>query len=145
MRTNTKNNEKKSHILYANTVHVITIISALMSLFVPIAILLFPDANVLNPNKIFGAIFSGASPREIWEMSSTGSFPGAHFYLRHVSSPDAWAMIGINLGCSVGLCGLVPALAYQLTKERDWLEITAGALLALLILFALAGLLTIPS
>jgi hypothetical protein len=116
-----------------------------VSLFAPIAILLFPEANILNPNKIFGAIFSGANPQEIWKMSSTGSFPGAHFYLRHLSAPDAWAMIGINLGCSVGLCGLVPALAYQLAKERDWLEIIAGILLALLILFALMGILNIPS
>jgi hypothetical protein len=139
------NEEKKSHIIYANIVHVITIVSAIMSLFVPIAILLLPEANVLNPNKIFSAIFSGASPREIWEMSSTGFFPGAHFYLQYPASPDAWAMLGINLGCAVGLFGLIPALAYQLAKERDWVEITAGVLLALLILFAIAGILNIPS
>jgi hypothetical protein len=140
---NTLSEERKSHYIYANTVHVITIISALMSLFIPIAILAFPGADILNPNKIFGAIFSGASPQQIWSMSSTGSYPGAHFYLKHILSPDAWAMIGINLGCSVGLWGLIPAIIYQTVKEKDWLEIITGTLLALLILFSLLGILSI--
>jgi hypothetical protein len=103
----------------------------------------FADANVLNPNKVFSAIFSGAKPDAIWGMASTGIFPGAHFYLRHISSPDAWAMLGINLGCSVGLWGLVPAVMYQAVKEKNWFEAIAGLCLILLILFSMLGILSL--
>jgi hypothetical protein len=132
----------KSHAVYAQTVHVVTIASALMSLFAPLLILGF-SGNVLNPNRIFAAIFSGAAPAEIWGMSSTGTFPGAHFYLRHPGAPDAWAMFAVNLGCSAGLWGLLPAVALQFFKEKNYFEAAAGLLLALLIFFSMAGILTL--
>jgi hypothetical protein len=132
----------ESHAVYAQTVHVITIISAVMSLFAPLLILGL-SGNMLNPNRIFAAIFSGAKPAEIWAMSSTGTFPGAHFYLRHPGAPDAWAAFAINLGCSVGLWGLLPAIVLQIVKEKDYLDAVAGVLLALLILFSMTGILAL--
>jgi hypothetical protein len=133
----------KSHDIYARTVHVITIVSAVMSLFMPILILAFSEANVLNPNRIFTAIFSGARPDAIWAMSSGGAFPGGHFYLTHPFSPDAWAMLGVNLGCSVGLWGLIPAIGYQFFKEKNYLDAAGGVLLALLILLSMTGVLAL--
>lgn len=132
----------ESHAVYAQTVHVVTIVSAIMSLFAPLLILGF-SGNVLNPNRIFAAIFSGASPAEIWATSSTGVFPGAHFYLRHPGAPDAWAMFAINLGCSAGLWGLLPAIALQFVKEKNYFEAVAGILLALLIFFSMVGILAL--
>jgi hypothetical protein len=113
-----------------------------MSLFAPVLILGFPG-NVLNPNRIFAAIFQGAGPAEIWAMSSAGTFPGAHFYLRFPGAPDAWAAFVINLGCSVGLWGLLPAIVLQFTKEKDYFEAIAGVLLALLILLSMTGILAL--
>jgi hypothetical protein len=133
----------KSYALYAQAVHVITIVSAIMSLFIPVFILFFSDADVLNPNRIFAAIFSGAKPADIWAMASGGTFPGAHFYLRHPRAPDAWAMFAINLGCSVGLWGLLPAIGYQIVKEKKYMEAIAGILLALLILLSMTGILAL--
>jgi hypothetical protein len=133
----------ESHAVYAQAVHVITIVSAIMSLFMPIVILLFSDANVLNPNRIFAAIFSGAKPADIWAMASGGTFPGTHFYLHHPGAPDAWAMFGVNLGCSVGLWGLLPAIGYQIGKEKNYPEAVAGILLALLILLSMTGVLAL--
>jgi hypothetical protein len=98
---------------------------------------------VLNPNRIFAAIFSGASPGEIWALSSTGNFPGAHFYLRYPGAPDAWAMFAINLGCSVGFWGLLPAIGYQIIKEKNYFEAAAGILLALLIALSMMGVLAL--
>jgi hypothetical protein len=129
----------KSHVLYARVVHVITIFSAVMSLFMPVFILAFSGANILNPNRIFAAIFSGASPGEIWSISPAGNFPGAHFYVQFPRAPDAWAMFAVNLGCSVGLWGLLPALGYQIVKEKNYFEALAGIFLALLILLAMVG------
>jgi hypothetical protein len=132
----------QSHAVYAQTVHVITIISAIISLFMPILIMAFPDANILNPNRIFAAIFSGASPGEIWALSKAGGFPGAHFFLKFPRAPDAWAMFGISLGCSVGLWGLIPAIAIQIRKEKNYFEALAGIILGLLLLFSMFGILT---
>ena len=133
----------KSQIIYANTVHWITITSALAALFIPIFILADASNNVLNPNIVLGAIFDGATPFEIWAMSSEGAFPGAHFYFRFPTRADSWAMLFMNLGCAVGFFGLVPAVIRQATKERDWFCAILGAILALLICLSMTGILLI--
>jgi hypothetical protein len=133
----------QSHAVYAWTVHVITIISAIVSLFVPIFIMAFPDANVLNPNHIFAAIFSGAKPGEIWALSKAGGFPGAHFFLKFPQAPDAWAMFGISMGCSVGLWGLIPAVVIQIKNENNYFEAIAGIILGLLLLLSMLGILAL--
>jgi hypothetical protein len=132
-----------SHAVYAQTVHLITIISAIVSLFVPILIMAFPEADLLNPNRIFAAIFSGAKPGEIWALSKAGGFPGAHFFLRFPRAPDAWAMFGINLGCSVGLWGLIPAVVIQIKHEKNYFEAFMGIILGLLLLLSMLGVLAL--
>jgi hypothetical protein len=133
----------QSHAIYARLIHILTIASAVMALFMPIFILAFSGANVLNPNKVFAAIFSGAKPGEIWALASGGNFPGAHFYLRFPRAPDAWAMFSINLGCSVGLWALLPAASRQLVKEKNYFEAFAGFCLALLIFLSMVGILAL--
>lgn len=130
----------RSMTVYASIVHWITIIASIAALFIPILILINPQNNVLNPNGIFGAIFSGATPAEIWSMSETGSFPGAHYYLTMLSRSDSWAQLAINLGCSVGLWAIVPASFLQLFKEKDRLYGALGLVLALLIALSMTGI-----
>jgi hypothetical protein len=131
----------ESNIVYAEVVHWITIISAIAALFIPVFILAHPSNNMLNPNKIFGAIFSGATPAEIWSASSAGAFPGAHFYLRFPWLTDSWAQLFINIGCAVGLFGLVPAVIIQVFKEKDWFCAILGVILALFIFLSMTGIL----
>jgi hypothetical protein len=50
-------------------------------------------------------------------------------------------MFAINLGCSAGLWGLLPAVVLQIGREKNYFEAIAGILLALLILFSMAGIL----
>jgi hypothetical protein len=133
----------QSHAVYAQTIHVITIISAIVSLFIPILIMAFPEADVLNPNRIFAAIFSGAKPGEIWALSKAGGFPGAHFVLKFPRAPDAWAMFGISLGCSVGLWGIIPAVMIQIKKEKNYFEAIAGIILGLLVMLSMLGILAL--
>ena len=133
----------KSQMIYANIVHWITIISALAALFVPIFILADASNNILNPNIVIGSIFSGATPSEIWAMSSEGAFPGAHYYLMFPTKADSWALFFMNLGCAVGFFGLVPAVLRQAFKEKDWFCAILGAILALLIFLSMTGILLI--
>ena len=133
----------KSQLLYANIVHWLTIASALAALFAPIFILSNANNNVLNPNKVIGVIFDGASPPEIWALSSEGAFPGAHYYFKYPMKADSWALFFINLGCAVGFFGLVPAILRQMIKEKDWFCAILGAILALLIFLSMTGILLI--
>jgi hypothetical protein len=131
--------KRKGHIIYASIIHAITILSAILALLVPAAILGFPEANLLHPNKIFGAVFSGADPGEIQKMFSPDSFSGIRLFLRHIGSPDAWAMLVIALGSSAGLWALLPAVICHI-KNKEWLETAFALLLALLIAAAMSGI-----
>jgi uncharacterized membrane protein YfcA len=129
-----------SNIVYANTVHWITIISSIGALFTPILILINPANNVLNPNDIFKLIFSGATPAEIWQIAQGGGFPGAHYYFDFLTKADSWAQFAINLGCSVGLWALIPTVVLQSFKEKDRFYGFLGLLLAAMIMFAMLGI-----
>jgi len=133
----------KSYKIYGNILYRVTVAVAVAALFVPVWILADPGNNVLNPNIIFSAIFEGASPEEVWAHSISGGFPGAHFYLEYITKADSWALLFANIGCGVGLFGLVPAAAYQAIKERDWFCAVLGAVLAALIFLSMIGVLSI--
>lgn len=124
---------------YANIIHIVTLAVSIAALFVPIFVLANPSNNVLDPNMIFGKIFEGATPGQIWAASSTGAFPGTHFYLNHILKADSWAMLTVNIGCAVGLFGVVPAVLIQIFKERDWFKALLGTAMAALIICALTG------
>jgi uncharacterized membrane protein YfcA len=128
-----------SNKVYASMVHWITIVASLLALFVPILILINPANNVLNPNIVFKEIFSGASPSEIWANSSTGGFPGAHYYLSYLFKADSWAQFAINLGCSVGLWALIPTVVIQFFKEKKIFYAVLGTMLLTLIACAMLG------
>lgn len=143
-----KNNEviiPKSHLIFAGVVHWVTIVSCVIALISPVFILLFPQNNVLNPNLVYGAIFSGASPAEIWKMSATGSFPGAHFYLTNLFTGDGFSHFGVALGCSVGLWALLPAMYVMLKREKDYLYFAICSMLVILILLAMTGVLNVQT
>lgn len=140
-KINPHKNIPKSVDIYANMVHWITIISSLGALIVPIFIVVNPYVNILNPGLIFGKIFGGASPEEIWALSSTGGFPGGHVYFSFPEAPDSWAQFFINLGCSVGLWALIPTVLYQLIKEKNVFDAVIGGALGLLIALSMLGIL----
>lgn len=127
--------------VYANIIHWIMLAVSVAALFVPIFVLANPANNVLNPNTIFGAIFNGASPSEIWAISSTGGFPGTHFYLQNILAADSWAMLVVNIGCAVGLIAVVPAVLIQFFKEKDRVCACLGTVMAALIVCAMTGVL----
>jgi len=128
-----------SNRCFSSIVHTVTVFASIAALFIPVLILLNPENNILNPHIIFQSIFSGASISEIWEMSPTGGFPGAHYYLSYLIKADSWAQLVIALGCSVGLWALIPTVVIQFAREKEWLWGAGGAVLAALMALALAG------
>jgi hypothetical protein len=143
LRQSVLDNIPKGQKIFGSTVYWVTICVAVGAFFVPIFILANPANNVLNPNLIFGAIFAGASPDEVWSLSLTGTFPGAHFYLNHLTKADSWAMLFIAIGCAFGLFGLVPAVVYQIKVERDWFCAGFGICICALIFLSVIGVLSI--
>ena len=127
----------ESQLYYGAVVHWITIISCVIALFAPVLILLFPEASLLNPNRIFGAIFAGKTPAEIWLAGGVDfqSFGYWKLFWQNVFNPDGLASVGIALGCSVTLWGLFPA-AWAFLKKKEYFY--AGVALFVMALIALA-------
>lgn len=124
---------------YASIVHWITIISSVLALFAPLLIMINPSANVLNPNKIFQAIFNGGDTNAIWALAEGGKFPGAHYYLTNMNWSDSWAEIAIALGCSVGLWAMIPTVAIEFFKEKNWKWAALGIVFIALIVLSMLG------
>ena len=129
-----------SQNVYASVVHWVTLVVSIAALFVPIAILLHPEANYLNPNTLFGMIFKGAKSAEIWATSSTGSFVGAHSYLRGLGKPDAIAQLVVNVGVGVGLWATIPTVLIQVFKEKEYVFAGLGTVFGALVLLAMCGI-----
>ena len=136
--------QNKAQVYYGGVVHAVTIASCLIALLTPVLILLFPGANLLNPNLIFGAIFEGQSPAEIWLGAGVpleqGSFWG--LFWDNLFTPDGFAMFGIVLGCSSALWALIPTV-WSYVKEKSWFYLGISVSIMLLIIFAMTGLVSV--
>ena len=132
----------KSQKIFGSSIYWVMIFAAVGAFFTPIFILANPSNNVLNPNMVFGAIFAGATPAEVWAYSVSGTFPGAHFYLSYMTKADSWAMIFTVIGCGFGLFGLIPAMVYQV-REKDWFCAILCIIITILIFLSVIGVLII--
>ena len=104
-------------------------------------ILLFPKANLLNPNLVFGAIFEGKKPAEIW-LAAGVSFKSEDFwklFFGNLYTPDGVATLGVVLGCSATLWGLIPAV-WQFFKKKEFFYVGVSLFVMTLIVFAMSGL-----
>ena len=132
----------KSQKVFGSVVYWIAIFISVAAMFVPVFILADPAGNLLNPNLIFGAIFEGATPDEIWGYSVSGGFPGAHFYLEYITKADSWAMLLVAIGCGFALLGFIPAIIHHI-KEKDWFCVIFATLISAFILLSVTGTLSI--
>jgi hypothetical protein len=131
----------KSQLYYGSVVHRITIASCLIVLIDPVLILLFPDRNLLNPTKIFDAIFEGKRPAEIWAAAGVPFKSGDFWklFLAGIFTPDGFATFGVALGCSVSLWAMIPAV-WQFIKKKEYFYVCVSLFVAALIALAMSGL-----
>lgn len=125
--------------LYANIVHWTMLFVSVGALFLPVFVLANPANNLLNPNTIFGAVFRGASPNEIWGTSAFGTFPGLNAVFQSLVKTDSWAMLIVSLGCAVGLIAVIPAVMIQIVKEKERMNVVLGTAMIVLIVCAMIG------
>ena len=131
----------KSQLYYGKVAHIIAIAACFVSLTAQVLILSFPHSNLLNPNLIFGAIFDGKNPAEIWAVAGVSFKPGEFWklFLGGFITPDRIAIFGITLGCSVTLWALIPSL-WQFIKKREYFYIGVSLFVMTLILLAMSGI-----
>ena len=131
----------KARSRYGSVMYVIGFTSCMIALIAPVLILAFPQANILNPNLVFGAIFSGLNPSEIWATAGIEFKQGSFWPLlkNNLFTPDGFAMFGIALGCSSALWAFCPT-AWSYIKGKKWFFLILAVFIQFLIALAMTGL-----
>lgn len=138
MNTDAKPKPLGSQIVYGEIVYWITVVACIICMVGPVIAVANPENNLSNPYKLFNAIFAGKSAAEVWAAAGT-PFPGGHFYLDNLTKGDGFTQLGLALGCSVGLWGLL-ATAVAFIREKAPLYSILGLWVSLLILLSMIGI-----
>ena len=131
----------KSQLHYGIVAHWVSFASCLIALIAPVFILLFPKHNLSNPNLIFGAIFEGKRPAEIWAAAGV-PFESSGFwklFLQNFFTPDGLATLSVALGCSIALWALIPS-AWQFIRKKEYFYVCVSLFVIALITLAMSGL-----
>jgi hypothetical protein len=128
----------KAQIVYGGIVYWITILSCILCMIGPVISVAAPENNVLNPYKLFNAIFEGKDAQTIWREVG-GEFPGGHFYLKNLKLGDGFTQLGLAMGCSVALWALIAsAIAYA--SERNYFYTVLAIWVAGLVALSMVGI-----
>jgi len=131
----------RAHAHYGGVMYAIGFITCIIALLAPVLILLFPHSNILNPNLVFSAIFSGQSPAEIWLATGVDFRQGNLWRLmrENIFTPDGFAMFAIALGCGSAFLALCTA-AWNYAKGKKWFFLGVVLFNQLLVALAMTGL-----
>lgn len=127
----------KAQTMYGAIVYWITIVSCLICMVGPVISVANPEKNILNPYKLFNAIFQGKDPQTVWQEVG-GGFPGGHFYLRNLTYGDGFTQFGLALGCSVALWALIAA-AVAYAREKVYLYVILALWVAGMVTVSMIG------
>ena len=128
----------RANTVYGAIVYWITIISCLICMVGPVISVAFPEKNVLNPYKLFNAIFEGKNAQQVWQEVG-GEYPGGHFYLKNFTYGDGFTQFGLALGCSVALWALI-ATAIAYSKDRIYLYAGLAVWVAVMVALSMVGI-----
>ena len=128
----------RANTVYGAIVYWITIISCLICMVGPVISVAKPDNNVLNPYKLFNAIFEGKNAQQVWQEVG-GEYPGGHFYLKNLTYGDGFTQFGLALGCSVALWALI-ATAIAYSKDRIYLYAILALWVAGMVALSMVGI-----
>ena len=131
----------KSQLHYGVVAHWVSFASCIIALIAPVLILMFPGRNMSNPNLIFGALFEGHRPSEIWAAAGV-PFESNGFwklFLENFFTPDGFAILSVALGCSVTLWALIPS-AWQFAKKKEYFYVCVSLFVMGLITLAMSGI-----
>jgi len=125
-------------LVYGEIIYWVTILACLICMIGPAISVAAPDNNVLDPYKVFNAIFEGKTAEEVWQEAGDG-VPGGHFYLTHISYGDGLTQFGLALGCSCAIWGLLAA-AGAYASEKRWLWVALSLWVVLMVVLSVIGI-----
>ena len=128
----------RAQIQYGAIVYWITILSCILCTIGPVVSVANPDNNVLNPYKLFNAIFEGKDAQTVWKEVG-GGFPGGHFYLKKFTYGDGFTQFGLALGCSVALWALI-ATAVAYASDKIYLYTVLSIWVAIMVALSMVGI-----
>ena len=128
----------RAQIVYGGIVYWVTILACIICMIGPVISVASPDNNVLNPYKLFNAIFEGKDAKTVWQEVG-GEFPGGHFYLKNLTFGDGFTQFGLALGCSVALWALIAA-AIAYAADRIYLYVALSIWVAGLVGLSMVGI-----
>jgi hypothetical protein len=128
----------KAQTTYGAIVYWITILSCIICMIGPVISVASPENNVLNPYKLFNAIFEGKDAQTVWKEVG-GDFPGGHFYLKNFTYGDGFTQFGLALGCSVALWALI-ASAFAYAKDKIYLYVGLALWVSALVALSMIGI-----
>ena len=128
----------RANTVYGAIVYWITIISCLICMVGPVISVAYPENNVLNPYKLFNAIFEGKNAQQVWQEVG-GEYPGGHFYLKNLTYGDGFTQFGLALGCSVALWALI-ATAIAYSRERIYLYAGLALWVSAMVALSMVGI-----
>ena len=124
--------------VYGEIVYWVTILACILCMIGPVISVASPEKNILNPYKLFSAIFEGKDAQTIWQEAGEG-FPGGHFYLTHLTYGDGFTQLGLALGCSVALWALI-ATAFCFLVEKTYFYVILAFWVAFLVFCSMTGI-----
>ena len=128
----------RAQTVYGSIVYWITILAAIICMIGPVISVASPENNVLNPYKLFNAIFQGKDAQTVWQEVG-GGFPGGHFYLKNFTYGDGFTQFGLALGCSVALWALIAA-AVAYAADRIYLYVGLALWVAVMVALSMIGI-----
>ena len=128
----------RAQTIYGTIIYWITILAALICMVGPVISVASPENNVLDPYKLFNAIFQGKDAQTVWQEVG-GEFPGGHFYLKNFTYGDGFTQFGLALGCSVALWALIAA-AFAYAADRIYFYVTLSLWVAALVALSMIGI-----
>lgn len=130
----------RAQTVYGAVIYWLSVAASLLCIIGPTLSVADPSNNVMNPHYLFGAIWQGQKPIEVWTKAE-GGFPGGHFWLNHLTQGDGLTQFGLVVGCaSAGVALLCSAISFVLERPRSWGWAITSFLIALLVLFAALGI-----
>ena len=129
----------RAQLVYGEMIYWFAIGAAIICMIGPVIAMAAPENNVINPHFLFSAIFEGKSAEEIWALSGD-DISGGHFWMDNLSAGDGFTQLGLVIGCSCALWGLlVAAVCYMVEKPRSILYAALSIWVGMLIALSASG------
>jgi hypothetical protein len=115
--------------VYGRIIFWLVLVAASINVIGPMMSITFPGNNMMNPQRVFSAIWQGNTPHDVWQQAG-GGFPGGHFWVRNLDTWDGLTQFGIVIGCAGAFLALL-ATAWAFLRVRPpaygWALVAFGA------------------